>query len=234
MSSTDQLSRRLLFRFSKNFSRAVIALVILVPAVARSQSNPAPRTDNQVWTETQLALPINSKIDFVIAGVVRFGRDVSRPVNERVGAGVSFKMGKYLTVFPFYLHVEIQPTPTNHNSEERLALEATGKFPAGKFLILDRNRFEFHYPKRGPNFQQYRNRLQLEHPLGFHGLEGFTADEVFYDSLANAWIRNRAYIGLIKKVNKHFTFELYFVRQNDGRSHPGDINAIGATFKLRR
>ena len=177
-----------------------------------------PRTDNQVWTEVQIAKPLNEKIDFVLLGVMRFGRNVSRPVNERIGAGISIKAGKYLTLFPFYLHVDSQPTAINHSS-------------VGVFS--DRNRVEFHLHSPPPDFIQYRNRMQLEHPLGFYGLHGFLGDEVFYDSLASAWIRNRIYVGVSKEVNKHFKLELYYGRQNDSHSRPGDLNVVGTSFKFR-
>ena len=187
-----------------------------------------------MWTEVQLSVPLAQKIDLVLIGITRFGRNVSRPVNERIGGGVSFKLGKYVTLLPFYLHVAAQPTKTNHNTEERITLEATIKFPAGRFTIGDRNRLEFHIHNPRPNFTQYRNRLQIEHPLqlGKVKFEGFVADEVFYDSVAAAWIRNRFYLGLSRKVNKHFTLELYYVRQNDSHSHPGDIHAVGTTLKF--
>lgn len=182
----------------------------------------------------QLSVPLANKIDFVLIGVARFGRDVSRPVNERIGGGVSFKLGKYVTFLPFYLHVASQPTATNHNTEERITLEATIKVPAASFTIGDRNRLEFHLHDPRPNFTQYRNRLQIEHPvkLGKAKFTGFVADEVFYDSIASAWIRNRFYLGISRKVNKHFTFDLYYVRQNDSHSHPGDIHAVGTVFKF--
>jgi hypothetical protein len=201
----------------------------------RAQSTKPPRGDTQIWTETQVAIPLDKIVSLVLGGVVRFGRDVSRPVNERIGAGVSIKAGKYLTLFPFYLRVQAQPTSISHSSEDRIVLEATGKFPAGHFTISDRNRLEFHIHHPAPNFIQYRNRLQLEHPLRVGKLEvdGFVADEVFYDSIAKAWIRNRVYLGASRKINKHFTLDLYYVRQNDGYSHPGDINALGTTFKFR-
>jgi len=201
----------------------------------RAQSVSPPREDTQIWTETQLAIPIDKQVSLVLLGTLRFGRNVSRPVNERIGAGVSLKAGKYLTVFPFYLHIASQPTSTSHSTEDRITLEATLKFPAGRFTIADRNRVEFHIHHPAPNFTQYRNRLQLEHQLKVGTLEvdGFVADEVFYDSIANAWIRNRFYLGAIRKINKHFTLELYYVRQNDSHSQPGDINALGTTFKFR-
>ena len=76
--------------------------------------------------------------------------------------------------------------------------------------------------------------MQLEHPvkLGKVEVSAYVADEVFYDSIAKAWIRNRIFVGASKKINKHFTLDLYYVRQNDSHSHPGDINALGTTFKF--
>ena len=202
-------------------------------ALAQAQSSPAPRSDNQVWSELQLAVPINNKIDLVMLGVLRLGRNVSRPVNERVGAGILVRCGNYLTLLPSYLYVASQPTSTNHSTEHRITLEATPKFPIRSFVVSDRNRVEFHFHSPSPNFVQYRNRIQIEHALRLRDLHGFVADEVFYDSVASAWIRNRFYLGVAKKVNKHLTLEIYYVRQNDSHSHPGDINALGSTFKVR-
>jgi len=235
-------TRHLRFLSFWTASPALIGRVALFLAIALAgcltagaQSTKPPRDDNQIWTETQVAIPFDKNASLVLLGILRFGRNVSRPVNERIGAGVSFKAGKYLTLFPFYLHVASQPTSTSHSTEDRLTLEATLKFPARRFTIADRNRVEFHIHHPAPNFIQYRNRLQLEHPLKVGKLEvdGFVADEVFYDSAANAWIRNRAYVGASRKINKHFTLELHYVRQNDSHSHPGDINALGTTFKFR-
>jgi uncharacterized protein DUF2490 len=211
------------------------ALVLVFNAAARSQTISLPRDDKEVWTEYQLAVPIDDKTDFVALGVLRFGRNVSRPVNERIGAGVSRKIGKYLTVFPFYLHVAAQPTSISHSTEERITLEAAVKFPLGPFKLIDRNRVEFHFHSRLSWFTQYRNRPQITHPMriGKVEFEGFIADEVFYDSIASAWIRNRFYVGISKKVNAHFTFEAFYVRQNDSHSHPGDINALGTVLKFR-
>lgn len=211
-----------------------LSIAILGCATALAQTPNPPRNDVQVWNEVQLAVPLTPKMDFVLIGILRFGRNVTRPVNERIGGGVSFKLGKYITLLPFYLHVASQPTKDNHSTEDRITLEATIRFPAGRFTISDRNRLEFHIHNPRPNFTQFRNRLQIEHPLklGKAEFEGFVADEVFYDSIAAAWIRNRVYLGIIRKVNQHFTVELYYVRQNDSHSHPGDIQAIGTTFKF--
>lgn len=215
-------------------STLFLSIAILGCATALAQTTNLPRNDVQVWTEVQLAVPLAPKVDLVLMGLTRFGRNVSRPVNERIGGGVSFKVGKYLTLLPFYLHVASQPTKDIHFTEERITLEAAVRFPAGRFTISDRNRLEFHIHRPPPNFTQYRNRLQIEHPvkLGKAKVIGFVADEVFYDSIAAAWIRNRVYLGMSRKFNKHFTLDLYYVRQNDSHSHPGDIQAVGTAFKF--
>jgi Protein of unknown function (DUF2490) len=215
-------------------SALFLSIATLGCATALGQTTNPPRGDVQAWTEVQLAVPLAPRVDLVLMGVTRFGRDVSRPVNERIGGGVSFRVGKYLTLLPFYLHVALQPTKDNHSTEERINLEATVKVPAGRFTISDRNRIEFHIHRPPPNFTQYRNRLQIEHPLelGKAKFIGFVADEVFYDSIAAAWIRNRVFLGITRKVNKHFTLDLYYVRQNDSHSQPGDIHAVGTTLKF--
>ncbi|MEJ7712427.1 MAG: hypothetical protein WKF84_21880 [Pyrinomonadaceae bacterium] len=57
----------------------------------------------------------------------------------------------------------------------------------------------------------------------------FVADEVFYDWSVDDWVRNRFTIGVSKVFNKTFTGDLYYMRQNDGRSRPGDLHVIGTT-----
>jgi hypothetical protein len=221
---------------AKRLARVIFLFAIVFSGcLTISAQATKPRDDVQTWTETQVAIPLDKQVDLVLLGIVRFGRNVSRPVNERIGAGVSVKVGKHLALFPTYLHLASQPTATSHSTEDRITLEAALKFQAGRFTLRDRNRVEFHIHHPPPNFTQYRNRMQVEHPLkaGTLELEAFVADEIFYDSVARAWIRNRIYLGAGKKINKHFTLELYYVRQNDSHSHPGDINALGSTFKFR-
>lgn len=226
----------------RSFRQPAFCLIALTALLLISSGNSAasaqtiaPRDDNQVWTEYQLAVPIDEQTDFVVLGVLRFGRNATRPVNERIGAGISRKVGTYLTVFPFYLHVASQPTPLDHSTEHRITLEGTVKFPLGGFKLINRNRVEFHFHSKSGQFTQYRNRPQIEHPMriGKVDFEGFIADEVFYDSIDSAWIRNRFYVGISKKVNSHFSFEAYYVRQNDSHSQPGDINALGTVLKFR-
>ena len=222
----------------QTLTAAVIMTWLVIAAGAgavRGQTRTPPHSATQFWTEQQFAAPVSKRVDLVLLGYLHLGRKSERPVAEHVatGLGVSFKVGKYLTVFPFYTHFENQAATALRSKEERLTIEATLKFPLRRVTFSDRNRFEYHWRTPPLNFIHYRNRMQLEHPLKVWKLTGFIADEVFYDTHFDAWIRNRIYAGVSKKVNEHFTFELYYMRQNDGHSRPGDLNVIGNTLKFR-
>jgi hypothetical protein len=193
------------------------------------------QTDNQLWTDVQFAVPVTKSFDFNILTTLRLGRDINRPVDERIGAGFTFKYGKHLTVSPSYLHIGMQPGPRRRIWENRLSLPVQVRFNAGEFRLSDRNLFERRMRNSGLKSTRYRNRFQVEHPIGSKDwqLSLFVADEVFYDWTENRWVRNRFSIGGIKVFNPHFTQELYYLRQNDGVSVPGDLNVIGTTLRFR-
>jgi Protein of unknown function (DUF2490) len=211
------------------------ACFVLLLLGGRAAAQLLPQTDTQQWTDVQLAVPVTSKIDFNIQGTLRLGRDISRPVDERIGVGFSFKAGKYVTVSPNYLHIGMQPFRGRRIWENRLSLPITLRFNLDKFRLSDRNLFERRMRNSGVKATRYRNRFQVEHPIGPDklSLSLFIADEVFYDWSINRWVRNRFAVGGTKVFNKHFTQDLYYLRQNDSFSFPGDLHVIGTTLRLR-
>jgi hypothetical protein len=209
-----------------------ISVLLLVPVSAQTVLD---ETDNQQWNEVQLFIPVTKQIDFTLGGTLRFGRDISHPVDERVGAGFSFKFGKYITVSPNYQHIGMQPFAGRRVWENRLSLPVQIRFNLGAFRLTDRNLFERRLRNSGLKSTRYRQRLQIEHPVGPDGLalSLFISDEVFYDWIVNRWVRNRFSVGGIKVFNKHFTQDFYYLRQSDSVSIPGDLNVIGTTLRFR-
>ena len=201
----------------------------------RASAQLPPQNDNQQWTDVQLAVPVTSKIDFNLLGTLRLGRDISHPVDERIGAGFSFRAGQYLTVSPNYLHIGMQPFRGRRIWENRLSLPITVRFNLEKFRLSDRNLFERRMRNSGVKATRYRNRFQVEHPIGPDRLKLslFVADEVFYDWSINRWVRNRFSAGGSKVFNRHFTQDLYYLRQNDSFSFPGDLHVIATTLRFR-
>ena len=214
---------------------AVFVLLILgATGAARGQTTPS-RHDTQNWNDVYLTVPLSKQIDYVMQGTLRNGRDLSRPVDERLGIGFSFKLGKYVTVLPNYLYIGTQPFEGRRVFENRLSVPATVRVPVERFLLSDRNLIERRFRDPGTSSTRYRNRFQIEHPIGppKQKLALYVSDEVFYDWSFNAWVRNRAAVGLSKVVNKHFTLELYYLRQNDSHSVPGDLHVIGSTWRFK-
>jgi hypothetical protein len=210
------------------------ALCVLCLSVADISAQ-TDRTDNQFWSDVQIAAPVTKNFDFNILGTFRAGRDFSHPIDERIGAGFTFRLGSHVTIAPNYLHIGMQPIPRRRIWENRLTLPVTLRFNAGTFRLSDRNQIERRLRNSGVKTTRYRNRFQVDHAIGTKEwqLSLFVADEVFYDWAVDRWVRNRASVGVSKVFNKHFTQEVYYLRQNDGVSVPGDLNVIGTTLRFR-
>ena len=197
-----------------------------------------PTEDHQFWNEFQLVKHTGKKTDLVLIGVLRIGRDWARPVDERVGVGYAFKLNKFLTVMPTYLHVEYQPYPTRIIHEERLVLNVTGKASLGKFTFTDRNLIERRVRPSVKDFTVYRNRLQIDHPahLGHFAFKPYVADEVWHSTQTGArgefgWFRNRISVGMIKQLTEHLSGDIFVLYQSDGLSRPGNIPVVGTLFR---
>src|SRR5215813_2996936 len=163
---------------------AQLSLLFFVAAVADHAQSRDLHHDTQVWNDTQVSIALNKEVDFVLLGTLRFGREVSCPVDERVGFALGFKLGRYLTLAPGYLYIATQPLKNTKGFENRLDLLVTVKFPVGKgFVLSDRSLFERRIRHPQIDATRYRNRLQIEHPfkLGSLKLNGLMSEEVFYD-----------------------------------------------------
>ena len=217
------------------FRLLFLTLVSLCPAGRSSAQTPVPEADTQSWNDVQLTIPLSKKVDFLIQGTLRIGGNLSKAVDERWGFGFNYKLHKYVTLNELYFHREARPPNGRHEVEERLTLGATLSRPIGRFTLIDRNSFERRWRQPQVDAWRYRNRIQLEHPFTIRKAKftGFVSDEVFYDRSLHDWVRNRFQVGARHAFNKHFTGDLYYLRQNDGRSRPGDIHVIGTVMRFR-
>ena len=215
--------------------RSAPACLLLLVLSGLASAQIVDRTDNQIWSDVQVAVPLSRDIDFNMLGTLRLGRDVSRPVDERIGTGFTFRFGAHILIAPNYQYIATQPVRNRRAWESRLSLPVTVRFNIQKFRLNDRNLFERRFRNPGVTSTRYRNRLQVEHPVGptKWGLSLSVADEVFYDWSLNRWSRNRFAVGGTKVFNKHFTQDVYYLRQNDGVSVPGDLNVIGTALRVK-
>src|SRR5229473_2490379 len=110
--------------------------ILFIAGAIHGQSTSSQRHDTQIWNDAQLAIALNKKVDFLLLGTLRIGRDVSRPVYERIDLGFAFKVGKYLTLTPSYLYVATQPLKNQKGFENRSSFAATIRGPIGHGFIL--------------------------------------------------------------------------------------------------
>ena len=210
----------------------ILTVVCAANTVAQSR---VPETDTQSWNDVQFTVPMTRKVEFVMLGTLRLGDNLTTAVDERFGFGFNYKLNKYVTLNESILGREARPPNGRREHELRLTFGATLQKPIGKFTLSDRNWFEHRWREPQVDAWRYRNRVRLEHPfqINKHKFNWFISDEVFYDWSLNDWVRNRAAIGANHAFNKHFTLELYYMRQNDGRSRPGDLHIIGTLWRFR-
>ena len=215
--------------------RTLILLAAFVAVYAPSAFAQVPETDNQSWNDIQVTIPLNKKTEFVLLGTVRLGDNITSFVDERVGVRLNYAIQKYVTLQTLYFHRDAKPPNGRHEREERLTFGANFRVPMGKFTLNTRNWFERRWRHPQVNAWRYRNRIQLDHPfkIGKTKFNWLLSDEFFYDWSLHAWPRNRAAAGISHTFNKHLTLEIYYMRQNDGRARPGDLNIIGTTWRVR-
>lgn len=212
-----------------------VLLLTVVCSSAFSQVQRPLKNDTQFWNDTLITMPLTKRVDFGFTITTRINSHLTDVVDERWGAGWIIKVNKYLTFTPFYFHRQARPPHLLKEREERLTLGAALRFPVRKFTLIERNWFERRWREPQRDAWRYRVRGQLEHPLAIKTLKftGYVSDEVFYDWSLSRWMRNRFAIGGYHPFNKHFTLDLYIMRQNDGVSRPGDITILGSQLRLR-
>jgi len=208
---------------------------MLVGSVHVTAQSRVPETDNQSWNDLQITVPMTKKVDFTTQLTLRLGDNVTQTVDQRWGIGFVFKLNKYLSFNPSYFHREARPPNARHESEDRATLGTTIRIPAGKFTISDRSWFERRWREPQVEAWRYRNRLQVEHPFQINKKKFtcFVSGEVFYDWSLHVWPRDRFSVGVSHPYNKHLTLELYYMRQNDSHTRPGDLNIIGSAWRIK-
>lgn len=199
-----------------------------------------PRDDDQEWNEVQITKPLSRRRDLLLSGQLRFGRELTHPVEEQLTAALAFKINPYLTLTPTYSYVSQQPYAGRLVNQHRMVFVVTGRFTWRDLTFTSRHQLERRLIVGNPDSTVYRPRLMLEHParLGSFKFKPFIWNEIRYSSLRQAsgkrlgWFRNRLALGINKQFTPHLSMDFYYLRQNDGFSRPGNIHAAGVSLRI--
>jgi hypothetical protein len=215
----------------------VIGLCLALSANAYSQTT--FDTDFQLWNDTQFIVPLTKKKDwnFVLWTFGRFGDNVSRTTDARIGGLVTKKVNKFATVGGGYLYRYSNPTFRRSRYESRYLGLATFTVPlAKKWTLVNRNLYQYEARYSRPNATIVRNRfwLKREITVAEKKIEPFVSFETFYDFRLKGFARFRTQAGASHKFNNKFSADFYYVRQNEtgNRTRPGTLNGIGTSFRV--
>jgi hypothetical protein len=204
-------------------------------ALSAHAQTTADEEDFQSWNDLQLTVPMTKHFDFWTQVTMRFGKNVTRLHDGRYAIGFVWKPHKSLSFTPFYWHIRARNAAGRFRTEHRLNLRAQYRFPFKKFGLSHRSTFE--YRLRNPrNSWRYRPSLTFEKDIPKKFIPAaklYITEEIFYDSLLKEFSRNRLTVGITKTLTKKLSLDVYYMRQNDGFSRPGDLNVVGTSWKVR-
>jgi hypothetical protein len=213
----------------------IIAAAAVCSVVACAQSSSQiDDEDFQSWNDIQVTHPLNKNVDLLIQTTFRFTQNLTRFNEGRIGGGLAFKLNKSVAVSPTYTYIESRNSSGAFRTEHRYSLRGTFKFPTKNFGLSHRSIYEYRVRSSG-NSWRYRPSLTFEKalPAGIISkAKIFVTEEPFYISTTGKFSRNRFSIGINKTVNSHLSLDVYYLRQNDGFSHPGDLNVLGTSWKI--
>ena len=209
--------------------------VALFPAALFGQgANPYPRRDFQAWMSFNGTHPLSEKADFLLGGEIRYGNDQGHLIYRRVTTGIAFHLSRFLTLEPYYQYSVGDSFSGALTPENRLALATTVEVPWKSWRVSDRNLGERRFMVSGQEWR-YRNQVEFRRPVTIlrKHLSVFAWDEVYYSSTLRRWYRNRLALGAGRRLTEKVSVDVFYVYQNDGYTHPGDLNAVGMTLKTR-
>ena len=215
----------------------ILAFILLAFTTStRAQSViSVPRSYNQFWQDIDFVWAAKPKLDVILNLGLREKTDFNRTTDHYAGLSFLFKPNKHISFGPGYRYQRLSPVRERLTYEHRLALNATLSFNLpGKIKLSDRNLYEYRWRSSRSDTARYRNRIIVERPckIAKRTFTPYVLDEVFYDFVLDKFSRNRFAVGVKKRLDKHFTLDLYLMRQSDGNIQPGDFNVIGSTFRF--
>src|SRR5688572_3508176 len=194
-----------------------------------------PQDDTQLWNEIQLTVPLTKHFEFYTAATARLGGNVTRMNDGRYAIGFGWKPTKSLHILPYYWHIKMRNALGQFRTENRLSVRATYRFPIKQFGLIHRSTYEYR-SRRPLTAWRYRFGMLVEKELPkkfLSSAKAFIGDEVFYDSLLNRISRNRFTAGINKGLSKQLSVDIYYLRQNDRFSRPGNLHVMGVTWRVK-
>jgi hypothetical protein len=219
-----------------------ICLISCSPVFGQEQSE----TQNELWPEVTVYIPINKKFRLFFLGTVTKARETRESFEGQVGAHVDYFYTDQVTFRAGYRYGFGLGSNEEFREHRLITEESFRKKLKRSILLTDRNRQDWRWVNGDFSFR-YRNRLTVEKEfrLGGRPITPYGSAEIFYDTRFNTFNRYRFTSGiqialrrfrseepLLLFLRRERVLDIYFTRQEDTRSEPKHVNAIGVSLAI--
>ena len=227
-------------RILRAAGEGLLLAILASPLTAQTQSL-------QAWPEVDTYISLNSdvRVSFFAAAT----REDRQGASAELGPNIDFyfkplrKLDR-ITIFELdqsksrlvmvrfgYRYMPSANGPTEH----RGFLEATGRYPLVKGVLLsDRNRLDLRSID-GELAWRYRNRISAERTVSIRSYHftPYLRAEAYYDGNFHKWSRTAETAGCIFPFRKRYEVEPYYEHQNDTGTSPNrQVNALGLVLSM--
>lgn len=219
-------------------TKVLFLLLLTVTACGAAMAQQTDEVDFQIWNETQFVFPLDKKKNWTasLSLVGRFGENVTHASDSRVGATLTRKVNKYLSLGGGYIYRVTSATGRNNRYESRYLGIASVTVPLPKkWTIVNRNLYQYENRYSRPNQTTLRSRVGLrkEVTIGGQKIEPFGTVEVSYNATAREIFRYRTQLGVARKFSDKFSADIFYLRQDETQgAQPRIINGIGTGLRF--
>ena len=219
------------------------ALTVIFSSTGSAQEEPA--ATKQIWPEVDVYVSLNEKFRLFFLATTTKAEETKDNLEAQVGAHIDYQLHRKVTLRTGYRY-GFSLGGSDPFKEHRIVFEQTVRQPLPLDLILtDRNREDLRWVNKEFS-ARYRNRITLEREFKVlnRSIIPYGSAEVFYDSRFNTWNRNRLAVGaqfplkrgtpLVSLIHpqKQVVLDVYVSRQNDSRSEPSRVRALGVALSI--
>jgi Protein of unknown function (DUF2490) len=214
------------------FTVALLAFATLLP-VASYASDPGERTE--LWNELKITAKWTDQVDLIIAGALRFEDNFSVLNRRSLQLGLNLRPMPWLTVTPNYQYIAHDPADDVRTHEHRPGLLTAVRIPIERAEVTLSTGIEYRIRENKENSWRLRPKLKVKYSLGPDRwtLGAYVAEEPFYDSSANEFVRNRFFVGIEKRLAMNWNADLYYCRQHDLQGREPDLDIVGLSIGVR-
>jgi uncharacterized protein DUF2490 len=211
---------------------AVLAFATLLPRATHASD---PREETELWNELKITAKWTDRVDLIAVGALRFEDNFSVLNRRSLQLGLNLRPMPWLTFTPSYQYIAHDPAEDVRTHEHRPGLLTAVRIPIERAEVTLSTGIEYRIREAKENSWRVRPKVKVKYPLGPDRwtLSGYVAEEPFYDSSANEFVRNRFFIGVEKKLGTIWSADLYYCRQHDLLGRDPDLDIIGLSIGLR-